>query len=119
MRGITTCGSSYLLQTTDKTLTIGSCAGILPSRTSRPLVLTRGAVFYVRVSHETSGELDFPIPDSTSRAVVRTGRRGYVIQYRAQSPGTTYLVARGTPFCDGIDPHRGTCRFLEIRVRGA
>jgi hypothetical protein len=115
--GVSECGYSYLVQTENSTKTLGSCAEILPSEIPKPLVLTTGSVFYVRITHETNGQLGFPVPDSSSKAVTRTDRRGSIVQYRATSPGTAYLLARGTIFCQGIDHHRGTCPLLKVFVK--
>lgn len=93
---------------------LGGCAGILPSRLGKPLTVTVGTDFEVQVGHEMDGSLDFPVPDSTSGAVVRTGGDGSTVYYRATAAGTAYLVARGTPFCERFDPKKGSCRILKI-----
>lgn len=116
LRGISYCGSAYLVQTERQNRMLGSCAGILPSHLPAPLVLTVGDVFYVRIAHEMTGELDFPVPESTGSAVVRAQRRGHIVQYRAQSSGSATLIARRTIFCEGIDPNEGSCPVLAVVV---
>lgn len=77
-----------------------------------------GTVFYVRVTTESNGRLDYPVPDPGTAAVARTDLRGPIVQYQARSPGTVYLVAHRTFFCEGIDPYRGSCPVLEVIVTG-
>ena len=116
--GVSACGLAYLVQAEGRTISLGTCSGILPTTLPHPLVVTTGAVFYVRVTHEMSGgRLDFPVPRPATDSVVRTAKRGPIVQYRAGSPGTSYLLARHTPFCAGVDPHLGTCRVLQVVVK--
>ena len=96
---------------------LGGCSGILPGHPVGPLVVPLGAVFYVRAATEMDGTLDYPIPVSSNEMVTRSARRGPIAQYHATHVGSGYLIAHGTTYCEGIDPRRGSCPILEVRVR--
>lgn len=112
--GESSCAPAYVVQASGKTMWLGGCAMNLPSRLGAPLTATVGTDFEVQVGHEMDGSLDFPVPDSTSGVVVRTGRDGFTVHYRATSPGSAYLVARGTPYCE--QPRRASCRIVKVIV---
>lgn len=116
-RGVVHCGPAYVMQANGRTLSAGSCSGELPRRLIKPVVVDQNTVFYVRVTHESNGVLDYPIPGSTGDAVVLQARRGSVLQYRATSPGSIYLVAHKTPFCERTNPRLGSCRIVQIVVK--
>ena len=98
-------------------MTLGTCSGLLPKNLSKPLVMAPGTVFYVRVVHEMDGSLDYPVPTPDSGVLKLTARKGSIVQYHAIHPGTVHLIAHGTTYCEGIDPHRGSCPIFEVRVR--
>ena len=98
-------------------MSVGTCDGRLPKGLSEPLGMALGTVFYVRVGHEMDGSLDYPVPAPGSDVLKLTARKGSIVQYHAIHPGATSLIAHGTTYCVGIDPRRGSCPILEVRVR--
>ena len=116
-KGLFNCGLAYQVQVSNRVTTLGSCSGLLPKHLFHPLVIARGTVFYVRVGHVTDGSMLYPVPTPDSGVLRLTAQQGFIVQYHAIHPGTVHLVAHGTPYCEGIDPHRGSCPILEVRVR--
>jgi hypothetical protein len=111
---VSTCGEAYVLHAGTGTIPTDSCAGVIPSRPAR-VSIRRGARFSIQIGHETSGRLDFPIPDPIGAAVRFVGRHGATAEYVARSLGSAQLLARHTRYCDGID-RIGSCTAFVINV---
>jgi hypothetical protein len=111
---ISLCGEAYVLHAGTETIPTDSCAGVIPSRPARVSVRL-GVRFSIQVGHETSGRLDFPVPDPAGAAVRFSGRDGASAEYVARSLGSAQLLARHTLYCDGLG-RIGSCTPFVINV---
>jgi hypothetical protein len=107
------CGEAYFLHAGAETIPTNSCAGVIPSRPAR-VSISRGARFSIEIGHETSGRLDFPVPDPIGAAVWFAGRHGATAEYVTRPLGSAQLVARHTPYCDRR--RIGSCTAFIINV---
>jgi hypothetical protein len=114
LRGPTSCGVPYLFWISKRWVESGSCAGLIAS-TPTTVSMQVGSAFVVRVEHEATGALSFPIPRPDRPIVALTGHHHYWADYRATRVGTVDLLSR-TRFCAGHDPRQHTCPVLRVHV---
>ncbi len=114
--GTTSCGVPYEFMVNGTAINSGSCAGQLGT-TAPGVTVKVGVRFSVRIAHDVSGPLTFPIPRPSNGSVALVAHAGPDATYAAVSPGDVELQAHHAPYCIATNPNPGTCSVLLVHVR--
>ncbi len=110
-----TCIVPYAFRVPGGSIDVGSCAGVLPSH-ARSVAIRIGDRFSVRIATQGTGRHLYPLPTSSTPAVVQTGHLGARVSFLAKTRGKSTLAATNTSFCATSSAGLRTCPLLIVHV---
>lgn len=113
----TTCGIPYTVQIGARTVSVGSCAALLPMKPTQVRVPV-GTDFSIAILNDVGGARDFPVPAPANSRVRLLYRDGSVVTYRAREIGTLDLVAHKTRYCLALGGLMGSCDVIRVTISG-